>query len=99
MKYEYETTVPDSHPALAGHFPGQAVVPGVVILQLVQLCMQNGLQDAVICALPKVKFLAPLLPEQGIRIVCEGGGTAFQFSCYHHADLVAHGTLQIIHHE
>jgi 3-hydroxyacyl-[acyl-carrier-protein] dehydratase len=61
--------VPADHPSLPGHFPGQPVVPGVLILDEVaaRACeaLGGGLRPA---RLPQVKFVAPLLPDQDARI-------------------------------
>jgi 3-hydroxymyristoyl/3-hydroxydecanoyl-(acyl carrier protein) dehydratase len=54
-----------SHPALPGHFPGQPVVPGVVLLDAVVAALAQHLGRAVrVTGFPAVKFLAPLGPEQ-----------------------------------
>lgn len=61
------------HPCLPGHFPGQPVVPGVVVLERVLMAIEArhaGAQHAVPGPLrmPQVKFQQPLLPEQTARI-------------------------------
>lgn len=64
--------IPAAHPALAGHFPGNPVVPGVLLLDHVLDAVQRrfGLGiDAL--RLPQVKFLQPLVPEQAAEIVLE----------------------------
>ena len=73
-----------SHPALPGHFPGNPVVPGVVLLDEVIGALQQQLGRAVrITALPNAKFLSPLLPGQefGIDITLKNEGSA-SFSLY-----------------
>lgn len=55
--------VPDDHPALAGHFPGRPIVPGVVLLDRVV-----GLADQVFgrpergWRVAQTKFLHPCVP-------------------------------------
>ncbi|HJW81088.1 MAG TPA: hypothetical protein VJ396_02495 [Acidiferrobacterales bacterium] len=63
-----KTRIPASHPALPGHFPGQPVVPGVVLLDLVQAALCETIRGARITGLPSVKFLAPLRPEEDVEI-------------------------------
>ena len=65
--------IESSHPALAGHFPGFPIVPGVVLLEFVleQIRAAPGLQKAVLASIPWVKFLEPVLPGQSILIGLE----------------------------
>jgi 3-hydroxymyristoyl/3-hydroxydecanoyl-(acyl carrier protein) dehydratase len=59
--------LPADHPSFAGHFPGQPLLPGVVLLAEV---LEAALADAALSALlgPKpvlasAKFLAPVSPQ------------------------------------
>ncbi len=57
------------HASLAGHFPGNPVVPGVVLLDAVAHALSAQLGRAVtVTGVPSVKFLTPLLPEQEFSI-------------------------------
>lgn len=59
-------SLPAEHPALAGHFPGRPIVPGVVLLQWVEaLLAENRLAIQEIAV---VKFHAPLLPADTVDI-------------------------------
>lgn len=65
--------IPADHPCLPGHFPGQPVVPGVVVLERVLMAIEAQHVEArrnVLGPLrmPQVKFQQPLLPEQTARI-------------------------------
>ena len=66
-----ELRIPATHPALPGHFPGQPVVPGVVILDAVQRAIEAGAAPLSALKLPQVKFLQPLLPEEDAVIDIE----------------------------
>ena len=60
------------HPSLPGHFPGQPVVPGVVILDQVAGHARGLLADGLrLRRIPQVKFLAPLLPGESATIELE----------------------------
>jgi acyl-coenzyme A synthetase/AMP-(fatty) acid ligase/3-hydroxymyristoyl/3-hydroxydecanoyl-(acyl carrier protein) dehydratase len=55
-----EAAIPADHPALPGHFPGHAIVPGVVLLERVEaLLAENGYR---VRECPQVKFLVPVAP-------------------------------------
>ncbi len=64
-----ETTIAADHPALPGHFPGHPIVPGVVLLALVEeLLDDHGLE---VRACPQVKFLVPVAPGTPLALHVE----------------------------
>lgn len=83
-----------SHPALPGHFPGDPVVPGVVLLERVVAASRRAFGMEV-TGLPQVKFLHPLRPDEigELRIV-RAGATA-RFSIYSAQELIASGMLEL----
>ena len=57
-----ELVVDAGHPSLPGHFPGEPVVPGVLLLaQVESALLERGLR---IVGCKRVKFVAPVLPGQ-----------------------------------
>lgn len=69
MPYETTLRIAANHPALSGHFPGQPIVPGVVLLDLVIEHAERWLGRTLMAtALPQAKFTTPLLPEQEARL-------------------------------
>jgi 3-hydroxyacyl-[acyl-carrier-protein] dehydratase len=60
-----EFTVPFDHPVLRGHFPGNPIVPGVMLMAWCeQLAMELADVPILIKEWPQVKFLHPLKPDQ-----------------------------------
>ena len=60
--------VPNNHPAIAGHFPGNPIVPGVVILSHVTNAIRQQLPDIVLGALLSMRFHAPLRPGRPFNV-------------------------------
>ncbi|MFT8472436.1 AMP-binding protein [Acetobacter persici] len=68
-------TVPHDHPCLAGHFPGQPVVPGVLLLEAAcALLNEPGFE----CDM--VKFLHPVLPEQPVVFSMRQAGDSLRLT-------------------
>lgn len=61
------------HPCLPGHFPGNPLVPGVVLLDEVRAFAQSALAPGALRALPMVKFVAPVRPEQDFDVILAPG--------------------------
>jgi 3-hydroxymyristoyl/3-hydroxydecanoyl-(acyl carrier protein) dehydratase len=82
-------TVPIDHPALAGHFPGRPIVPGVVLLDQALLFAQAAI-DSSGCVSPGVwqisqaKFLKPCEPGDELAFTYTAslrGGFSFVVRC------------------
>lgn len=89
--------IPDNHPALAGHFPGNPIVPGVVLLsEVVEAARREMGQDRRCSGFPSVKFLAPLRPGVAFSIELESGsGNRVRFVCKTAQCTIAQGTLHL----
>ncbi len=73
--------IPASHPSLPGHFPGEPVVAGVIILdRLAARLEREGL--GALKSISAVKFRAPLLPDQDaeLQIIVNGKQVRFRLS-------------------
>ena len=55
-------------PCVQGHFEGMPVVPGAWLLGKAHAVLQARYPDSRVEGVRKVKFLAPLLPDQPARI-------------------------------
>lgn len=56
------------HASLTGHFPGQPVVPGVVLLDQATASMLEGRPGWRISGFSWVKFLAAVLPDEVVEV-------------------------------
>ena len=81
------------HPSLVGHFPGNPIVPGVVILQRVIAAIEAAHAPLAILRLPQVKFLQPLLPGEAARIELEGDAPRWGFRVLRGETLIASGDV------
>ncbi len=88
-------TVEPRHPALAGHFPDNPIVPGVVLLDhVLAFALAELAPHGMARRIPWVKFLKPLLPDQqvllGLEVVSQ---EEVRFTCRVGALRVAEGVL------
>ena len=63
--------VPGTHPCLAGHFPDNPLVPGVVIVDRVVAAIEAAHGPLGAMQLPQVKFVQPLRPDERADIAIE----------------------------
>ena len=96
MSFERTLTIAHDHPALAGHFPGHPIVPGVLVLDEVieTLKLQHG--DAlVVTGLPAVKLSSPLKPGEVLEIAIEPeDAETAAFICRVGSRLIASGSIR-----
>lgn len=85
--------IPPDHPCLPGHFPGQPIVPGVVLLDRVIEALEAGGEKFPPLRLPQVKFLKPLLPGQLARVELQGESPRWRFRVLRDEELLASGEL------
>jgi 3-hydroxymyristoyl/3-hydroxydecanoyl-(acyl carrier protein) dehydratase len=90
-----EFEIGPDHPALPGHFPGNPVVPGVLILQEV---MDGALRldvGGTIKEVVQVKFVSMLKPEQRCQIEYRPGRDGrVRFECQADGRVIANGLLK-----
>lgn len=71
--------IPMDHPSLAGHFPGNPLVPAVVLLDAVLAHIAER-RPGMAGRFPSVKFLSPVRPGESIRLNVEFTASAARFS-------------------
>src|ERR1700754_1589951 len=80
------------HPALPGHFPGNPVVPGVVLLDRIAAALQSWRGERV-AAFPQVKFLLPLLPNETAALILTKVGDETRFVVERETQPIAKGIV------
>jgi 3-hydroxymyristoyl/3-hydroxydecanoyl-(acyl carrier protein) dehydratase len=61
--YVARVDIPLDHPCFPGHFPGQPILPGVLLLERVMALAQTSLARPLdACKLHNIKFLAAVAP-------------------------------------
>lgn len=95
-EFRAHAMVPVEHPSLPGHFPGNPIVPGVLLLERVLDAARawRG-PGSRLAGLPAVKFLSPLLPAERFDIHLEDEGTRIRFTCTAGIRLLAQGSLAL----
>lgn len=95
MNTQHSICIAKNHPSLEGHFPGNPVVPGVVILDEVIYALQQQFPDSEITGFASVKFLSPLLPEQPFQIEFSSSkANRIKFECKKDQAVFASGLLK-----
>ncbi len=88
--------VPADHPAFAGHFPGRPILPGVVLLERVIAEAERQVGPAErVTGIPRVKFLAPLLPGDRAAIRLRRQGDLMRFEVSRGSERIAEGVLGV----
>jgi 3-hydroxymyristoyl/3-hydroxydecanoyl-(acyl carrier protein) dehydratase len=86
--------VPGDHPCIAGHFPGDPIVPGVLLLELAAEAVR-GVWPAAgpLCQVRSAKFLHPVRPGVAVGVwFVEAAPATAAFRCAtDDGTVVAHG--------
>lgn len=75
----------ENHPAFAGHFPGQPIVPGVLLLAWAQVAIELMLGHAI-QVLNEAKFHSPATPADTLTLEFEIGTLSVRFEI-HNTDM------------
>jgi 3-hydroxyacyl-[acyl-carrier-protein] dehydratase len=80
-RLEFDVLVPADHPCLPGHFPGNPIVPGVLLLDAIVAHVEQATGRRTI-RLQQVKFLAVLRPDEQAFAQCEVDGDTATFHAF-----------------
>jgi 3-hydroxyacyl-[acyl-carrier-protein] dehydratase len=89
MDYEATIIAPLDHPCYAGHFPGNPIVPGVVLLDLIVDAVKRGAPRAI----DHVKFHRAVKPGEAFTLRYELSGPQLTFRCVNGELLLVEGRL------
>ena len=84
------------HPALAGHFPGNPIAPGALVLAYVESAVMKAFGRGV-AAILLARFHAPLKPSRTFAIrLQERDGDIIDFRVEAAGQLIAGGKLRLV---
>ena len=87
-------SVPASHPALPGHFPGRPIVPAAWLLTLVAAACRDAFGDGPM-TLEQARFRAPVAPGATVRVQLDRRDDGrIAFACNSDATRVADGVMR-----
>jgi 3-hydroxymyristoyl/3-hydroxydecanoyl-(acyl carrier protein) dehydratase len=92
--YRQADRVDSTHPALPGHFPGNPIVPGVLLLARV-LKVAAAAWNARAGTVKVAKFHARLMPDEDFAIELEGEKSDARFRVVRGETLIATGVLKL----
>ena len=97
MPVDMQIDIATDHPVFAGHFPGQPVLPGVLLLSFVmQALAAQPLLAARVGATPRLdsaKFLHPVGPGARLRVALREQGSGVAFEVWMQDTAVARGQI------
>ena len=96
MRIQSQGCIPADHPSLAGHFPGNPVVPGVLLLNHLLSAIEDQWQlEPGAVSWSAVKFMASLRPDEPFVMTMQTtGGQRITFTITRGVTTIASGSLR-----
>lgn len=96
MTFEVRRVIATDHPALAGHFPGNPIVPGALILDEVLRALEECRGRIRLKRVVSLKFTAPLRPGEIFSVTLnETDDARIDFECSSEGRTLASGRLVV----
>lgn len=92
-RYLCSFVVPPDHPAFPGHFPGQPLVPAVVMLEQVAAALRAWRGERL-GRVAEAKFVAPLGPGQQAELCLTEAQGRVRFEIRAQGSLLARGMVE-----
>jgi 3-hydroxymyristoyl/3-hydroxydecanoyl-(acyl carrier protein) dehydratase len=89
MEHELQIAAPLEHPCYAGHFPGNPIVPGVLLLDLIVAALGRGSPRRI----GNVKFLGAVKPGDRFTLRYRFSGSQLGFRCQDGDRLLLEGSM------
>lgn len=90
--FSVEDMIDVGHPSVPGHFPGQPIVPGVLLLCRVIAAIEKCFPQADVVGARKIRFHTPLIPGERFNIQMRAeGGASLQFEVEREGERIASG--------
>jgi 3-hydroxymyristoyl/3-hydroxydecanoyl-(acyl carrier protein) dehydratase len=91
----FDFTILDNHPCLVGHFPGNPIVPGAIIMDGIINGIKNKINKITIINILNVKFLEVLKANVLVRVEIQQNQTLLKFNAFNENNLIVSGQLKI----
>jgi 3-hydroxyacyl-[acyl-carrier-protein] dehydratase len=92
-----QMSIAGDHPALPGHFPGNPVVPGVVILDHILDAVAAEWPAYRVTGIRKLKYLRKLIPDENFSVKCAAlQNGRLRFECLQAGERIAEGNLLLV---
>ncbi len=87
--------VPDQHPCFAGHFPGNPIVPGALLMQWVLQALREQLAGCQISGFSSMKFTGSLKPGDScsLKFQINAGSEKVRLSCRSETGVICKGVV------
>ena len=98
MPHAVELQFASDHPTASGHFPGNPIIPGALLLDEVVAACVAALEGACVVSIRSAKFLHPVRPGDALRMqwrLVTDGLISFECRLIDGDVLAASGMLQL----